>query len=283
MTYLFAPFGGGSRVVILWDMLRFYADRFVKVINGLHLVEVMMAQPESFLKNEGLVTFYADEVKQLHGHLEELNLAVSSKKALLLYLVLTSSSNDSPAAAGQVIKQYSEDLRERIADELEGKTFLHVSDRAGMLSDPLPFGGAVDKAFPSAQYDILEAGRCLVLKRSTACVVHLMRLLEVGLSSLATALDVNHTDENWKNILDRIQKEIGSRDKATHGEKWKNEDEPFFSGAASHFLLIKNAWRNHAMHGRDKYTEEQAEEIYGSVRSFMRHLSERLSEEGLSS
>ena len=96
-------------------------------------------------------------------------------------------------------------------------------------------------------------------------------------------MDVNHTDENWKNILDRIQKEIGSRDKATHGEKWKNEDEPFFSGAASHFLLIKNAWRNHAMHGRDKYTEEQAEEIYGSVRSFMRHLSERLSEEGLSS
>ena len=141
MTYLFAPFGGGSRVVILWDMLRFYADRFVKVINGLHLVEVMMAQPESFLKSEGLVAFYADEVKQLHGHLEELNLAVSSKKALLLYLVLTSSSNDSPAAAGQVIKQYSEDLRERIADELEGKTFLHVSDRAGMLSDPLPFGG----------------------------------------------------------------------------------------------------------------------------------------------
>ena len=73
------------------------------------------------------------------------------------------------------------------------------------------------------------------------------------------------------------------RNKKTHGEEWKNEDEPFFSGAASHFLLIKNAWRNRAMHARSKYTEEEAEVIYNSVRAFMRHLSERLSEEGLSS
>ena len=37
------------------------------------------------------------------------------------------------------------------------------------------------------------------------------------------------------------------------------------------------------MHGKDKFTDEEAEEIYDSIRSFMRHLSERLSEEGLSS
>ena len=69
----------------------------------------------------------------------------------------------------------------------------------------------------------------------------------------------------------------------THGQEWKDKDEPFFAEAATHFRFIKNGWRNHAMHGRDKYTDEEAEGIYESVRSLMSHLSERLSEEGLSS
>ena len=152
-----------------------------------------------------------------------------------------------------------------------------------MLYDPSPFGDNVDNKFPSSRYDISEAGRCLALKRSTACVLHLMRALEVGLASLAGALGRTLTTENWNTILSDIETEIRSRTKATHGPTWKDKDEPFFAESATHFRFIKNAWRNHAMHAKDKYTEEQAEEIYDSVRSFMRHLSERLSEEVLSS
>ena len=161
--------------------------------------------------------------------------------------------------------------------------FFYISDHVGLLSDPLPFGESVDEAFPSARYDISEAGHCLALRRPTACIVHLMRALEVGLSYLAVALDMSLTSENWNTILNLIEKEIRSRTKESHGEKWKTEDEPFFTESATHFRLVKNAWRNHAAHARDKYTDQEAEEIYGSVRSFMRHLSKRLSEEGLSS
>jgi hypothetical protein len=75
-----------------------------------------------------------------------------------------------------------------------------------------------------------------------------------------------------------MEKEIRSRTKETHGEDWKNIDEPFFSEAATHFRFLKNGWRNHAMHARVKYTEEEADEIYRSVRALMRHLSERLCE-----
>ena len=174
-------------------------------------------------------------------------------------------------------------MRERVADELKGKAFYYVSDHVELLSDSPLFGDKVEEAFPSARYDISEAGRCLALRRSTACVLHLMRALELGLASLATALEVGHADRNWQAIIECIEKQIGLRNKHTHGPKWKDEDEPFFSGAVFHFQLVKNAWRNPTMHAKSKYTEEEAEEIYDGARSFMRHLSERLSEEELSS
>jgi hypothetical protein len=42
--------------------------------------------------------------------------------------------------------------------------------------------------------------------------------------------------------------------------------------------MLKDGWRNYAMHAREKYTEEQAEDVYRSTRSFMRHLATKLSE-----
>ena len=282
MSFLFAPVGGGSRIVSLWEMLRFYADMFVEVINGLNLVETMLGKPEIFLRNKSMVDHYAGKVNELREHLEETNLKLSAKKASELYYAMIGGNNN-PEAYGIVIKQYSAELRSRIADELEGRVFYYVSEHVELLSNDLPFGEAVDDAFPSARYDIAEAGRCLALRRSTACVVHLMRLLEASLASLADALSIQMTTENWNTILNDIENEIRSRNKTTHGEAWKNKDEPFFAEAATHFRFIKNAWRNHAAHGRVKYTDEEAQEIYDSVRSFMRHLSERLSEEGQSS
>ena len=263
-------------------MLRFRADLFIKTINSLNLIESLMAQPASFLKIDNMVQFYAAQVKELYDHLEEVNLPVSAKKALSLYVILTNTRTDDHDARGQLIKQHSAELRDRIADELEGKAFFYVSDHVGLLSDPMPFGEAVDRSFPTAQYDISEASHCLALRRSTACVSHLMRALEVSLASLADALDLRLTTDNWNTILNDIETEIRSRTKVTHGQTWKERDEPFFAEAATHFRFIKNGWRNHAMHLKDKYTDEEAEAIYGSVRSFMRHLSERLSEAKLS-
>ena len=106
-----------------------------------------------------------------------------------------------------------------------------------------------------------------------------MRTLESGLSSLSTALGIGLTRKSWDTILNQLEKEIRLRSTETSDAKWKNVDEQFFAQSATHFRMIKDAWRNHAMHGRGKYTDEEAEGIYGSVSSFMRHLSERLSEE----
>ena len=283
MSFSFTPSGGGSRLVSLWDMLRFYADKFVDVLNTLDLVEGMLVDPKSALDSEERLSFVGGQVQHLHDQLLELNLQLSAKAASRLLFGITNVSREKPEVWAEYFKKYNEILRTRVADELEGKAIYYISDHVDLLSESPLFGGKVDESFPSAQYDISEAGRCLALRRSTACVVHLMRALECGLSSLASELGISLKTENWNTILNDIENEIRSRNKTTHGEVWKNKDEPFFAEAATHFRFIKNAWRNHAAHGRVKYTDEEAQEIYDSVRSFMRHLSERLSEEGLSS
>ena len=283
MTCAFEPFGGGSRPVSLWDMLRFHADKFVEILNILNTVEGLMAVPQPIAVNRPLLRHFHTNVQRLEKLLQEMNLQVSAKKANQVHVMLTNVEQKDAEPWGVVLKRSCEELRERIAHELEGKAFYYISDRVHLLSDSPLFGDEVDRAFPSAQYDISESGRCLALRRSTACVVHLMRALEVALASLANALGMTLAAENWNTILNDIETEIRSRTKATHGQAWKDRDEPFFAEAAAHLRFIKNGWRNHAMHRRQKYTDEEAEAIYESGRSFMRHLSQRLSEEGLSS
>ena len=114
-------------MVSLWDMLRFYADKFVEVLNILNQIESLMAQPEFLLKkNESLLSFYIDKLEQMEKHLEEMKLPVSAKQAFKLHRCLTNNCYDRLDIAGVVIKEYSVELRKRIEDELEGRTFFRA-------------------------------------------------------------------------------------------------------------------------------------------------------------
>jgi hypothetical protein len=66
-------------------------------------------------------------------------------------------------------------------------------------------------------------------------------------------------------------------DPTTRPANWKDQQE-FFSQAASHFMILKDAWRNYTAHERGKFTEEEAETILINVRSFMQKLATQLHE-----
>ena len=70
-----------------------------------------------------------------------------------------------------------------------------------------------------------------------------------------------HTDPAWKELADC------------------KEQQRFYADAATHFAIIKDAWRNHTMHARGKYVQVESERIFESVRAFMQKLAERLSDE----
>ena len=129
-------------------------------------------------------------------------------------------------------------------------------------------------AFPSAQYDIQESARCLALGRETATVLHLMRVLEIGLAALAARFRVSFDHRNWENIIGDIEKEI--KNISTGQSKpsdWKTQEQ-LFADVAKEFRYLKNAWRNHAMHAREKYTSSEAKGIFQHVSGLMKALEE---------
>lgn len=78
--------------------------------------------------------------------------------------------------------------------------------------------------------------------------------------------------ENWKNIIDQIQKEIRKLEQLPKSPV-KSETLQFYSEAASNFSHFKNAWRNHVSHSRATYDERQALTVWSHVRSFMENLA----------
>lgn len=141
-----------------------------------------------------------------------------------------------------------------------------------------PFGNTVATAFPSTSFDAGEANRCFALSRATACVFHLMRTLEIALRVFADRFSVPSDHTNWHNVIEGIEKAVRNMGNDPHrAADWKDQQE-FFSQAASHFMFLKDAWRNYTAHARGKYTDEEAETLIINVRAFVQKLATRLHE-----
>lgn len=181
---------------------------------------------------------------------------------------------------GLTVEQFKtalDTISQTIQHELQRELFLYVRpEKAEYYLQKTPlFGQEVFDAFPSAATDIMEAGKCLALDRASACVFHLMRAMEVGLRALAKRLRIRYAP-NWGQYLGRIDAQI--RQHKTQKPRWFARNEAFFTEAAIHLGSVKNAWRNPTMHLEKTYTPEQADEIFASVRSFLRHLATKLRE-----
>jgi hypothetical protein len=178
---------------------------------------------------------------------------------------------------GQSIQLVPEldDFRRRLLDQADSTFCLLLSPAEKRLFEQaVPFGADVEAKFPSASDDIYEAYKCLALGRSTACVMHLMRVCEVGLKSLAAALNIA-VQNDWGSYLREIEREIDRRAK-TSGKR--SQEEAFYSECAIAFGHLKRAWRNPSMHVEKTYTPDRAKEILEAIRSFMSHLATKLSE-----
>lgn len=202
----------------------------------------------------------------------ELDLSMSKPKAALLSYEARNTSQV------EALRSRSRDLLETMVHELHSVLFLPIRVSArDYLSDEQLFGNRVSSAFEDARYDIQEAGKCLALGRSTACVYHTMRVLEHGLCALADKFKIPFEHKSWNSVIEPIEKAIrdiksGQRRKP---KNWK-ANEQFYSEAATQFMHFKNAWRNYTAHKQFTYTEESAEAIFRHVRDFMKHISGKL-------
>ena len=170
-------------------------------------------------------------------------------------------------------------LRRTIDHDLEAVIFLRVpQERESFFLGGERFGEEAETAFSSARYDMEEAVRCFALARYTACVLHLNRVLEVGLDALKKRACVTTHSPTWNAALAQIEKATAAKPEKDKTPDERAED-TFIRDAVHYLATAKNAIRNPTVHKVERtYTDETAKEVYIAIRAFMRHLATQLSE-----
>lgn len=184
------------------------------------------------------------------------------------------------------IKTAFTELNKCIETELILVHLLQVpSNKLVYWENPNLFGEEVTKNFGSALYDINEAGKCFALGRDTACVFHLMRVLEHCLRVIAKKLKIKFITnkgatvpvdlQEWGKIINKIEAQIQQMQNRPKSRR-KAEDLQFYSELAADFRYFKDAWRNHVMHTNANYDGKESAKIMAHVKSFMEHLATKL-------
>lgn len=287
-TFEAAPGFEPGRLWSLWEMLEFKAGAFYVAISILKTVQATIEMGAKYGAPDATDALpdniKANGLRDLKTLLAELivldaKMAALSTGRLIERMEKTGASITLPTFAEGI-----KDIDYRLRDELSFiSVFVLPADKAKLYKSREPlFGSEFAAKFPSAQYDIDEAGKCLALGRSTASVFHLMRAMEAGLASLAAELGVS-AEENWNKTLNQFDaalkklQEALKQNSAAKPTDWKDK-ESFYSEASALLRNVKNACRNDVSHIGKKYTEEEAQRILSATQDWLRFLSSRLSE-----
>jgi hypothetical protein len=85
----------------------------------------------------------------------------------------------------ELLRGSLKELGNSIRREMQAEVFFHLpASRAKFYDNKELFGEQSVYKFPDLQDDIREAGNCLALGRGTACVFHLMRIMEAAVQTL---------------------------------------------------------------------------------------------------
>jgi len=255
-------------------MLRIEGHSFVGMQRTLSKIAGVATQDAAWYLQQ--LEWIEQNIDVLDREMEKLDLNLSRKKLLKIRLGLQTVNEQNADSAVQIFEREITELLDRIEDELETRFLYSVSEK----SSKYLFGGEaigtseVKDVFPNIRSDLDEAMFCFGFQRFTACVFHLMRameevVLEIGRRLEITVLDKNGRDLQWGKVTANIKPAIDKLPPGADRDEWQ----------AIHGLLysVKEAWRNATMHPKQTYTEEEAEEVYIAVKSFIRRFAKKLS------
>lgn len=133
------------------------------------------------------------------------------------------------------------------------------------------FGEGFWEKFKGARDDLEHAGNCLALGEGTACVMHLMRVLEIVIRDLGDRLGVTiNPKDTWGYILNNtIDPAIKKLPDGTDNEKRKKDQ---WSECRNYLWHVKQAHRDDSMHGKRAYTPNEAKEVFDATKTFALYL-----------
>lgn len=154
-------------------------------------------------------------------------------------------------------------------DGIHGKS-IFVLSRASMdlyRERKTPFGAVVSRAFKAIDAELERATECLAFGFSTACVFHLMRVMEKAVRQMGTHLGATIPDDaDWGTVLSKMDERIDLMPKGAERTRW--------SEARKNLWHVKEAVRNEVMHPRKEgYIQDEAEANFRAVKTFMQHMA----------
>ncbi len=249
-------------LVSWWDMRAFPIQSFLIFARQFQQMASESSQREDSVAGEGQRRRDIEALTDFAVQADEYSLTLTSDQFMRMVRASEKGASEKELAA------MLPELLNRLEDECSRRKMMMIDPaRVGFYDRNELFGTEVNAKFPATQYDMVEAGNCLALGRGTACVFHLMRIMEVGVQELGKKLGITLvTDKNWQNILDEITKAIKALPPKAPATILMNQ-------ASANLYSVKLAWRNEVMHPKDTYTLEEAENLIGQVKLFMAQLA----------
>jgi hypothetical protein len=247
-----------------WDMVTLEARAFLNLLLAIVNMEQRLSVDRGYF--DGNVASFLQQVSSdLAEQCEKLRLQVAGDAARG---IPNAKSTDD-------LQKSLTFVRDAMMIGLNRRKFFEPEPQyAQYFENPKLFGDQVFTAFPSATDDIAEAGTCIALERSTACVMHCMRVTESALKALAKTIGVL-PQSDWGGYIREIYKEL---EKQVKNAGSKSPEHQFYAEAAAQIDNVKRAWRNPSMHVDKSYSQPRAEEILLATKSLMSHLAMRISE-----
>ncbi len=214
---------------------------------------------------------FVGEFEKLENDLSLIGLNMTVRQ-VNRFIAIVKRSNGGPLDRNGVYAM--QEIISRLQDELVDIKVLTVDKRfAGYFGQLSPFGSNVSDTFPEALDDAEAAASCIAVGQGTASVMHLMRVIEVGLKKLASLLDISYAP-SWESYLSQISKNIAL--KHDHKDAQWKIDEPFFRDVNGDLIAIKQSFRNPTMHVVRKFSSEEAEEIFIATNRFMNRICQKI-------
>lgn len=182
--------------------------------------------------------------------------------------------------ASRIFRAFSEVFH----DELKALGFLLLNESEAVLYQnwKAQYGPNTLLRFVDARLDLEAAVCCMCTGNSTACVFHLMRIMEVAVRLWARKLKIpltqvahKHTGDQWREVqwndlATSINAKVQAMPVNTKARKDKSNE------AKNALILLNNvrdAWRNSTMHPASHYTVEEGWKALQSVSALLEPLA----------
>ncbi len=185
------------------------------------------------------------------------------------------------------IKPQLKAMRKGIEVELDKRRFAYVPPESSkFFAQERLFGEEVYVAFPSARFDLTEAGNCLACGMNSAAGFHLMRAAEIALWELGRDRQIPLAQSGkiefsqWGVIISELEKAIEGITQWPNSPA-KEDAHRFYNPLLVDIRAFNDGWRRHLAHVRKfqlPLAEVEALALCGHVERFLKSMATKISE-----